>query len=84
MIWRVDGGEGQFVGKRVEVTALRADGSEFPLELSIAAVEVPGEPVFTAYEAFLKAATPEDRMREARVEVDRGARDGRRVEPARG
>ena len=28
---------------------MRADGSEFPLELSIAAVDVPGEPVFTAY-----------------------------------
>ena len=28
---------------------MRADGSEFPIELSIAAVDVPGEPVFTAY-----------------------------------
>ena len=28
---------------------MRADGSEFPLELSIAAVDVRGEPLFTAY-----------------------------------
>ena len=42
-------GEGKFAGKRVEVTALRADGSEFPLELSIAAAALPGEPIFTAY-----------------------------------
>jgi diguanylate cyclase (GGDEF)-like protein/PAS domain S-box-containing protein len=41
--------DGKFAGKRVEVTALRADGSEFPLELSIAAAAVPGEPIFTAY-----------------------------------
>ena len=41
-------GEGHLLGKRVEVAAMRADGSEFPVELSIAAVEVPGEAVFTA------------------------------------
>jgi diguanylate cyclase (GGDEF)-like protein/PAS domain S-box-containing protein len=42
-------GEGPVLGKRIEVSGMRADGSEFPLELSIAAVDVPGEPVFTAY-----------------------------------
>ncbi len=42
-------GEGQFVGRRVEMQAMRADGSEFALELSIAATALPGEPVFTAY-----------------------------------
>jgi diguanylate cyclase (GGDEF)-like protein/PAS domain S-box-containing protein len=42
-------GEGPVLGKRIEVPAIRADGSEFPIELSIAAVDVPGKPVFTAY-----------------------------------
>ncbi len=42
-------GEGTFIGTRIEVTALRADGSEFPVELSMAAAATPGEPVFTAY-----------------------------------
>jgi diguanylate cyclase (GGDEF)-like protein/PAS domain S-box-containing protein len=42
-------GEGPVLGKRIEVAGMRADGSEFPLELSIAAVDMPGEPVFTAY-----------------------------------
>ncbi|MDX6630093.1 MAG: hypothetical protein QOH00_2339, partial [Gaiellales bacterium] len=42
-------GEGPALGKRLELAGMRADGSEFPLELSIAAVEVPGPPVFTAY-----------------------------------
>ena len=41
-------GEGPVLGTRIEVPGMRADGSEFPLELSIAAVDVPGEPVFTA------------------------------------
>jgi diguanylate cyclase (GGDEF)-like protein/PAS domain S-box-containing protein len=42
-------GEGPVLGKRIEVPAMRADGSEFPIELSIAVVDLPGEPVFTAY-----------------------------------
>jgi diguanylate cyclase (GGDEF)-like protein/PAS domain S-box-containing protein len=42
-------GEGPVLSKRIEVPALRADGSEFPIELSIVRVDVPGPPVFTAY-----------------------------------
>ncbi|MDP9256172.1 MAG: PAS domain S-box protein [Actinomycetota bacterium] len=42
-------GEGPVLGKRIEVSGMRADGSEFPMELSIAAADVTGEPVFTAY-----------------------------------
>ena len=42
-------GEGPVLGKRIEVSAMRADGSEFPIELSIVRVEIPGPPVFTAY-----------------------------------
>ena len=42
-------GESTVLGKRIEIRGMRADGSEFPLELSIAAVDVGGEPVFTAY-----------------------------------
>ena len=42
-------GEGPVLGKRIELSGMRADGSEFPLELSIAAADVTGEPVFTAY-----------------------------------
>lgn len=35
-------GEGPLVGKTVEVTAMRKDGSEFPVELSISAVRIKG------------------------------------------
>ena len=42
-------GESTLLGRRVEVQAMRADGSEFPMELSVAVVDVPGEVVFTAY-----------------------------------
>jgi diguanylate cyclase (GGDEF)-like protein/PAS domain S-box-containing protein len=42
-------GEGPLLGKRIEVPAMRADGSEFASELSIQAVDAPGGPLFTAY-----------------------------------
>ena len=35
----VEGAEPRLLGQRLELTALRADGSEFPIELSITAVE---------------------------------------------
>ena len=41
-------GEGPVLGKRIEITALRADGTEFPVDLAIAAVAMDGPPVFTA------------------------------------
>lgn len=36
-------GEGPLVGKTIEVTALRKDGTEFPVELSISAVRTQGQ-----------------------------------------
>ncbi|HET6172694.1 MAG TPA: PAS domain S-box protein [Gaiellales bacterium] len=40
---------GPAFGKRIEAVGMRADGSEFALDLSIAEVDVPGAPVFTVY-----------------------------------
>ncbi|MGZ4431706.1 MAG: sensor domain-containing protein [Gaiellales bacterium] len=45
----VGGGAPRMIGKRVEMTAIRANGEEFPVELAITRVELPGSPVFTAY-----------------------------------
>lgn len=42
-------GEGPILGKRVELTALRADGSEFPVELAITKVASDGPTLFTGY-----------------------------------
>jgi PAS domain S-box-containing protein len=42
------GGEGSVIGRRVEMPAMRADGSEFPAELAI--TRIPADPpIFTAY-----------------------------------
>ncbi|MGH7845642.1 MAG: PAS domain S-box protein [Candidatus Binatia bacterium] len=37
------------LGKRIEMTALRADGTEFPVELSITRIDLEGSPIFTGY-----------------------------------
>src|SRR5689334_19478984 len=36
-------GEGRLLGRRIELTGMRADGSEFPVELALSRVE--GDPV---------------------------------------
>ena len=41
---------GRVLDQRIQVAALRADGSEFPCEIAVMAIEDPsGEPMFTAY-----------------------------------
>ena len=42
-------GEQRLLGRRVEVKAMRSDGSLFPAELAITAIDVGGERLFTAY-----------------------------------
>ncbi len=42
-------GEGPVLGRRLELPAVRKDGTEFPAELSITASTVDDRPVFTAY-----------------------------------
>jgi len=49
--WTAQGptvGAGGLLGQRIDVEAMRADGSRFPAELAISRVVVPGPPVFTA------------------------------------
>ncbi len=42
-------GEGVVIGRRIEITAMRSDGSEFPVELAITRVPLGGPPLFTGY-----------------------------------
>ena len=37
------------LGERIEITGMRADGSEFPVELAITRINLPGPPMFTGY-----------------------------------
>ena len=42
-------GEGVILGRRVELTGMRRDGSEFPVELAIERVDIDGAPLFTGF-----------------------------------
>ena len=42
-------GEARVLGKRIEMTAVRSDGSEFPVELAITRIPLEGPPSFTGY-----------------------------------
>ncbi len=42
-------GDGPILGKRVEVSALRRDGTEFPAEVAVLRIRSDGPPVFTGY-----------------------------------
>ncbi len=42
-------GGGDVIGNRVEMTAVRANGSEFPVELAISRIPTDGPPIFTGF-----------------------------------
>jgi diguanylate cyclase (GGDEF)-like protein/PAS domain S-box-containing protein len=59
-------GAGGILGRRLEVEAMRADGSLFPAELAISRVDVPGPPMFTAcLRDISDRAEAEERLRAA-------------------
>jgi PAS domain S-box-containing protein len=53
-------GETQVLGRRIEMTAIRADGSEFPVELAITRIPLDGPPSFTGYLRDITARTRAD------------------------
>jgi diguanylate cyclase (GGDEF)-like protein/PAS domain S-box-containing protein len=61
-------GVGMLLGRRIEVEAMRSDGSLFPAELAISRVDVPGPPVFTACLRDISERTDaEERLRAAEL-----------------
>ena len=80
-------GEGRVVRRRVEIMAMRADGSEFLVELAITPIESDGAPVFVAYlrDISERKQAEAERMRlhelesAARAEAEHQARQLRAV-----
>ncbi|HTZ23279.1 MAG TPA: PAS domain S-box protein [Streptosporangiaceae bacterium] len=42
-------GQSSILNRRIEMSAMRADGTEFPAEVSVTPTGLPGQPAFTAY-----------------------------------
>ena len=75
-------GERTILNRRVEVTGMRADGSEFPVELTVTSVPLDGPPLFTAY---LRDITDRQRAQQELLEsrarvVEAADRERKRIE----
>jgi PAS domain S-box-containing protein len=78
----VETGSRTILNRRVELTGMRADGSEFPVELTVTRVPLDGPPTFTAYLRDItdrRRAELELRDSRARV-VESGDRERKRIE----
>ena len=62
-------GEESFVGRRVELPAIRADGTRFPVEVAIARIPTGGPPLFTAYLRDISERIRSERRRNVRLLV---------------
>ncbi len=70
-------GHGPVLNQRLELSALRADGEEFPVELTITPDRVAGVPVFTAY---LRDLTERRRAEEALRQTELQLRESQKLE----
>src|SRR5262249_21974833 len=62
-------GESSVLGRRLELMARRADGREFPVELTVARIPADGPPLFTAYLRDISAHKRAERLRGARLAI---------------
>jgi PAS domain S-box-containing protein len=67
-------GHAPTIGRRVETTAVRADGEEFPVELGVARIGGEGEPVFTAHIRDITGRKRDELERERLLSAERDAR----------
>jgi PAS domain S-box-containing protein len=67
----LESGKGEVVGRRIEVSGLRKNGEEFPVELSISPIQDRGDILFIG---FLRDITESHALRLARAELGRVTR----------
>jgi PAS domain S-box-containing protein len=70
----VETGESTLIGQRVELTGMRADGSEFPVELAITRIEGADPPMFTGTVRDISERRRADQEREELLRLEQLAR----------
>jgi PAS domain S-box-containing protein len=72
-------GTGALLDSRIEITGMRQDGSEFPVELTITKIDVPGAPRFTGFvRDITERVTAEAELRASRTRIVEAGDDARR------
>jgi PAS domain S-box-containing protein len=75
----VEKGGGTLLGTRVEITGMRADGSEFPVELTITQIDVPGAARFTGFvRDITERRRAEEELRASRTRIVEATDEARR------
>jgi PAS domain S-box-containing protein len=73
------GGTPVVLDRRLELTAMRRDGSEFPVELTVVRIDLPGPPRFTGYLRDITARKQaEQELRDSRARIVEAADTERR------
>src|SRR3712207_5662792 len=73
-------GEARVLDRRIETTAMRADGERFPVELAITRIPLPGDPVFTGHiRDITHRRMAEDELRHSRARLVEAADEARRA-----
>ncbi len=70
-------GRGRILGRRLELTGLRADGTEFPVELTVTRVQLP-DPDEILFTGYIRDITPRRRAEELQAQLfesERAARE---------
>jgi PAS domain S-box-containing protein len=75
-------GKARVMGRRIELSALRADGSEFPCELTITLTRIAGRPLFTAYLRDIGVRVRAERRQAAQFAVTRVLAEARTLAEA--
>jgi PAS domain S-box-containing protein len=71
--------EPSLLDRRIEIEAMRRDGTRFPVELTITRIDVPGEPVFTGHlRDITDRLRVERELRESRARLVSAADEARR------
>lgn len=69
-------GEGPLLNRRIEVPALRRDGVEFPVELSIATIPIAGLPTFSAFvRDITERKAAEEQIRQMTQDLEQRVRE---------
>lgn len=73
----LNAGQGRYLGSRIEVSAMRADGSIFPAELAIDVAEKHGDTIFIG---FIRDVTEQKKMEEERGRLEAQLRQAQKME----